>query len=159
MSALGQLHPFVLHFAIALLLIAPLCDGLGLLLRREPLLQAGRWNTLIGALAALLAVATGLGAEAGIEAPGPAGMALLRLHKALGLLLVAVWGPVAIWRLASRLPLPLRLRTLYLTGAFVGAALVLVQAALGSAMVYRHGVGLSASARAVPQPRSAAANR
>ena len=41
---LGQLHPFVLHFAVALLLAAPACDSFGLLFRREALLQAIRIN-------------------------------------------------------------------------------------------------------------------
>ena len=148
---LGQLHPFVLHFAVGLLLAAVGCDVLGLLLRREALLLAGRWNTLFGAGAAALSVLTGLLAAATIEPFALAGAPLLQLHRALGLLLVALWIPLAIWRAASKVALPLRLRTIYLTIAFVGAAMVLIQSGLGSAMVYRHGVGLSGSARVNPQ--------
>ena len=155
--ALAQLHPFVLHFAVALLLAAVVCDAAGLLLRREALLHAGRWNTLLGAGAALLAVATGLAAAATIEPFAPAGAPLLSLHRALGLILAALWVPLALWRALSRAALPVRLRTVYLTIAFVGAAAVLVQTGLGSAMVYRHGVGLSASARIAPAARPAKA--
>jgi uncharacterized membrane protein len=157
---LGQLHPFALHFAVALLLLAPACDSLGLVLRREALLQAGRWNTLIGAGSAVLAVLTGLAAEGAIEPFSRAGAPLLQLHKALGLLLLAIWLPLALWRGLSRVLVPLRLRTLYLALSFIGAAAILVQSGLGSAMVYRHGVGLSASARVAPNtrgPRSAQA--
>lgn len=150
----AELHPFVLHFAVALLLAAPVCDALGLLFRREALLQAGRWNTLLGAGAAGLAVATGLAAESALGPHSAAGDALLHLHKALGLLMVAAWLPIALWRGVSRLALPQRARTLYLTASFVGAALALGSALLGSALVYRHGVGLSASARAEPTPHS-----
>ena len=151
----AELHPFVLHFAVALLLAAPVCDALGLLLRREPLLYAGRWNTLLGAVAALLSVVTGLAAEAALGPHSAAGGALLQLHRALGFVLVAVWTPVAAWRGLSKLALPRRARTLYLTAAFVGAAVTLLQAGLGSALVYRHGVGLSAAARAEPTPHDA----
>lgn len=152
---IAQLHPFVLHFAVGLLLAAPLCDSIGLLWRRETLLFAGRWNTLLGTFAAALSVLTGLWAEAALGPHSPAGDSLLHLHKALGLLMLAVWLPVAGWRAASKLALPLRARTLYLAFAYVGAMLVLVQAGLGSVLVYRHGLGLSAIARAEPLPKPA----
>ncbi len=154
----GQLHPFAVHFAVALLLIAPACDAVGLVLRRESLLYAGRWNTILGACAAVAGVVSGFGAANGLEAHGLAGGALLQLHRALGLLAAAVWVPVAAWRIASPVALPLRLRTLYLTAAFVGGAMMLVQAGLGTTLVYRHGVGLSASARASAPPPAPAHN-
>lgn len=152
----GELHPFVLHFAVGLLLAAPFLDTAGLLFRREALLVAGRWNTLSGTVAAALSVATGLAAQAALGPHSAAGEALLHIHGALGWLLLAVWVPVAVWRAASSLPLPLRARTLYLTGSFIGAALVLSQAVLGGVLVYRHGVGLSAAARAEPVPHGEA---
>jgi uncharacterized membrane protein len=152
----GELHPFVLHFAVGLLLVAPVCDVLGMVLRREALLLAGRWNTLIGAVAAVLSVLTGLTAEASLGPHSAAGEALLHIHKALGFVLLAVCVPVAAWRAGSRLALPLRARTIYLAGSFVGAAIVLAQALLGETMVYRHGMGLSAAARAEPVVRAPA---
>lgn len=149
---LAELHPLALHFAAALLVAGPAFDAAGLLLRREALLQAGRWNTLVGALACALAVLSGLAAESALGPHSRAGAALLSLHHGMGYLLLALWAPVAIWRAASRLALPLRLRTVYLAFAFAGAALVLGEAALGSALVYRHGVGVSREARDVKVP-------
>jgi uncharacterized membrane protein len=78
---------------------------------------------------------------------------LLRLHSALGWVLLLAWTPVAVWRGASRLPLPVRFRTAYLALAFTGAAICLVETGLGAALVYRHGVGLSPAARAEPIQR------
>lgn len=146
----GELHPFVLHFAVGLLLVAPLCDVAGLALRRESLLYAGRWTTLIGTFAALLSALTGLGAEATLGPHSTAGEALLHLHEVLGYVVVGVWLLVSLWRALSKLPLPLRARTFYLAFAFAGGVVVIAEAALGTAMVYRHGVGLSPSARAEP---------
>jgi uncharacterized membrane protein len=137
----------VLHFAIGLLLAAPVCDAIGLLLRREGLIQAGRWNTLLGTAAALAAVLTGVAAEATLPPHGAAGAALLSLHRALGFWTLGVWIPIALWRLVSRTSFPPRLRTIYLAVSFAGAAMVLAEAGLGSALVYRHGVGLSPAAR------------
>jgi len=152
----GELHPFVLHFAVGLLLVAPVCDVLGLVMRREALLLVGRWNTLIGALAAVLSVLTGLTAEAGLGPHSAAGEALLQIHRALGFVMLIVVVPVSFWRAGSKLPLPLRARTLYLAGSFAVAAIVLAQALLGETLVYRHGVGLSAAARAEPVVRAPA---
>jgi len=146
----GELHPFVLHFAVGLLLTAPIFDVLGLLLRREPLLFAGRWTTLAGAFAALLSVITGFGAEAVLGPHSPAGEPLLNLHRAIGVATVLVWLPVAVWRWLSKTSLPSRGRTIYLAIAFSGAMILTAESILGSAIVYRHGVGLSPSARAEP---------
>jgi len=146
----GELHPFVLHFAVGLLLTAPICDVIGLVLRRESLLFAGRWMTVAGTAAAVLSLITGFGAEAGLGPHSAAGEALLHLHKALGIVMVLVWLPVAVWRGLSKMPLPLKARTIYLAVAFSGAVILTVETALGGALVYRHGVGLSPAARAEP---------
>ena len=144
----GEFHPFLVHFAVGLLLIAPVADVFGLLLRREALLYTGRWTTLLGTGFALLAVASGWGADAAIGAHSAAGEALLRLHEALGYLATGIWLPVAVWRAASKLALPLRGRTLYLAASFAAASVLLAETVLGGALVYRHGVGLSPAARA-----------
>lgn len=150
---MAELHPFVLHFAIALLLAAPPFDVFGLILRREALLQAGRWTTLVGAFATAVTVLSGLGAEAVLGPNKGPGEWLLNLHHALGLFLLILVVPVAVWRLLARHAFPAKLRTLYLAGSFVIGTVVTVQTVLGSAMVYRHGVGLSASARTPPAER------
>ena len=145
-----ELHPVLLHFAIALLVTGPAFDLFGLLLKREALLVAGRWNTVVGAAVLVLVTLSGLAAEASLGPHSPAGAALLSLHQGMGFSLLALWLPIAVWRTFSKHLLPLRLRTLYLSASYLGAALIVFQAVLGSALVYRHGVGLSAAARAEP---------
>jgi uncharacterized membrane protein len=149
----GELHPFLVHFAVGLLLTAPIADVLGLLFRREALLDTGRWATLLGAAFTVLALASGWGAERGLAPHSAAGEALLRLHGRLGWVALAAWVPVAVWRVSSRLALPLRARTLYLAAAFAAAAVLTAETILGTALVYRHGVGLSPAARAEPVVR------
>lgn len=149
----AELHPFVLHFAVALLIAGPGCDAAGLILRRDALLQAGRWNTLVGTVALGVTVLTGIAARSALGPHSAAGEAMLNLHDALGYVLLGFWAPAAVWRAFSRLALPHRLRTLYLALAFAGATACLAEALLGSAMVYRHGVGLSPAARAEPIQR------
>jgi uncharacterized membrane protein len=149
----GELHPFLSHFAVALLVFGPACDALGVALRRDSLLQAGRWNTLVGAVSAAVALASGLAARAALGPHGPAGEALLNLHGGLAWVLAAAWAPVALWRALAKPPLPTRMRTAYLALAFTGAIACVGDGLLGSALVYRHGMGLSPAARAEPLPR------
>jgi uncharacterized membrane protein len=143
-------HPAIVHFAIALLLVGPAMDTAGLLLRREALLLTGKWNTVIGAAMLVLAELSGLSATSSLSTHSAAGQALLNLHTALGHLCLLLWIPIAVWRAVSQQLIPKRARTIYLTLGYTGAALMLSQAALGAALVYRHGVGLSAAARQEP---------
>jgi uncharacterized membrane protein len=146
----GELHSFVLHFAVGLLLASTFCDVLGLLTHREQLLFGGKWMTIVGAAAAILSVATGLTAKEALGPHSAAGEALAHLHQALGFVVAGVWVPLAIWRSLAKPSIPLKMRTFYLAGAFAGAALVLLETGLGTALVYQHGLGLSPSARAEP---------
>jgi uncharacterized membrane protein len=146
----GELHSFVLHFAVGLLLASTICDVMGLLLRREQLVLAGKWMTILGALGAALSIATGLWAKETLGAHSAAGEALSHLHQALGWVVAGVWVPLALWRLLVKKAIPLRLRTIYLAGAFAGAVLVISETALGTTLVFQHGLGLSPAARAEP---------
>ncbi len=101
-----ELHPFVIHLAVGLLVAAPACDAAGLILRREGLLQAGRWNTLIGTIAGGLAVLSGIAARAELGPHSAAGEALLNLHNAFGYVMLVLWVPAALWRAFSRQALP-----------------------------------------------------
>jgi uncharacterized membrane protein len=154
---LAALHPFLIHFAIGLLLVGPAMDTIGLLLRRETMLLTGRWNAIIGAAILIFVELSGFAAESDLGPHSAAGEALLHLHAALGHLCVAIWVPVALWRALVKSVLPVRLRTLYLVLSYTGAALIFSQAALGAALVYRHGVGLNAAARAEPMVQKPAA--
>jgi uncharacterized membrane protein len=148
-----ELHPFVLHFAVGLLVAAPACDAAGLLFRREGLLFAGRWNTLVGTLFAGLTVLSGIAAHAELGPHSAAGEALLNLHNVLGYGLLVFWVPAAVWRAFTRVAFPVRLRTLYLALSFAGASVCVAETLIGAALVYRHGVGLSPAARTEPLPR------
>jgi uncharacterized membrane protein len=148
-----ELHPFVIHLAVGLLVSAPACDAAGLILRREGLLHAGRWNTLMGTVAAGLAVLSGIAARAELGPHSAAGEYLLNLHNAFGYVMLVLWVPAALWRAFSRPVLPGRFRTVYLALAFAAAAACIAETLLGAALIYRHGVGLSPAARVEPLPR------
>ena len=149
----AELHPFLLHFAVGLLVTAPACDAAGLIFHREGLLFAGRWNTLVGTVFVGLSVLSGIAARAELGPHSAAGAALLNLHNVLGYALLGLWVPAAVWRAFTRPAFPVRLRTIYLALSFAGAAACVAETLIGAALVYRHGVGLSPAARTEPLPR------
>jgi len=82
---LDGLHPLVIHFPIALLLVAPLVIVLGLVLRPEkgrPFLQAALLLMVLGTAGSYLAVASGE-AAAQLAERGGAVDALLENHEEL----------------------------------------------------------------------------
>jgi uncharacterized membrane protein len=57
---LGENHPAVVHFPIALTLVAGLAEGLSLITRRAAFANAARFCIFMAALAAIAAIITGL---------------------------------------------------------------------------------------------------
>jgi uncharacterized membrane protein len=89
-----ELHPLVIHFPIALLLVAPLFIIAGILMNRQkgrPYLVAALWLMILGTVGTVLAVLSG---EAAAEiAHRTAGMpAVLELHQELAELTRDIFG-------------------------------------------------------------------
>lgn len=143
---LPWLHPTLVHFAIGLLFTAVLCDVVGLWRSNEKLLFAGFWNTVFGALGTIVASISGFLAEGRLGAHDDLGGALLPFHRTLGLAVTVLAVLLAVWRIAMKGYIRPRLRTLYLTVAFLAAGFALVGGALGGALVYGHGLGITPQA-------------
>lgn len=143
---LAWLHPYLVHFAIALVFSAILFDLLALWRTNERLLFAGYWNTLLGAVSVVAAALSGWLAASSLEAIDDGGAAILNFHETFALVGGGLWVVLAIARVAMRGYIRPRLRTLYLAGSFVVAGTFLVAAALGGTLVYGYGVGVSPAA-------------
>ncbi len=48
---MAELHPPIVHFAIALAIVGVIFDFVGLILRKESLKNAGFWTFVIGVIA------------------------------------------------------------------------------------------------------------
>jgi uncharacterized membrane protein len=156
---LPWLHQTTVHFARALLLVGLLFDVLGLFKKLERLLHVGFWNTLLGAMAAIAAVATGYLSEQGLAPHDDLGSALLRFHKFAALIVLLCAILMAGARLAMRGGIVPRTRTLYLTVGFFSAGLLIGASAIGGALVHSYGLGIDREAAqrviaAQPEPGS-----
>lgn len=143
---LQWLHPTVVHFSIGLLFTGVFLDVLGLWRSNETLTWAGYWNTVMGAAATVVALVTGLFASARLGDVTDIGRALLPFHEITAwagtLLAVGLAGV----RIAMKGPVRKKLRTVYLSAAFLTAGIIFTSGALGGALVYAYGLGINPSA-------------
>ncbi len=152
MPVWSHAHPLIVHFPIALLLVAPLIVLLGLLWpAQRPGIQATALILLtLGTVAAVLAVATGLAASGPVRG-GPELMATLAQHESraesttllyVGLTLALLLIRLLPW-FSKRGATPNLLLALHLfwLAASVGATLSLIQTGhLGGRMVHELGL-------------------
>ena len=135
-----SLHPLIVHFPIALLLTALLCDVLALALRRPQIHRIALWNLCLGTVGAGAAVFTGLRA-ADVAKHSFEIWEIMERHERLGITTLVLGVVIAGWRLVTRDRLTPRVRTLTIVGMMVMAAVLGTGAYLGGRMVYEFGVG------------------
>jgi len=134
-------HPFVVHFAIALLLVSVLFDVLSVTMERPHLQTVGWWNLFLGFLASLFAVITGLYAKnSAIFTEGV--FPLLTYHQYLGIATAIVFTVLFVWRSSNQRALPERRRSWYLGGAVLGAILLIATGFIGGLLVFEHGANV-----------------
>ena len=141
-----SVHPMVVHFPIALLSVAALLDVAALLLKRPGLHRIALWNQSLGAMAAAVAVATGLRAEQVAKHSFEIWQVMER-HERLGIATLILSLMAAAWRLAHRDQLTPRARILTTVLGLLAVVTLSFGARLGGRLVYEFGVGGSFGAR------------
>jgi uncharacterized membrane protein len=134
-------HPFIVHFPIALLLVALLLEVIALLWRNPEFSRAGWWNQIAGTLGLALAVASGLLGRTTVRIAEDA-RELFERHEQIAFAATALFAVLLFWRIASRGQIPLRPPWLFLLCFAAGVALLLTGAFYGGEIVYRYGVGV-----------------
>lgn len=136
---MDTLHPIVVHFVIAMAVIAVVFDLIGVLTRRSNLFEVSFWNLLFATAAIFVAIIFGQ-VEAGLAEPyGPAS-AILNLHSTLGWSLAGVLSVLTAWRYVIRSRDPQTLPLPFLAAGGVLAALVVVQVTLGNQLIWIYGL-------------------
>jgi uncharacterized membrane protein len=138
-------HPLIVHFAIGLLLpaTAALCASrlVRAPQRARTLATVGTWNLIAGAIAALLAVGTGLAAVFSYSNLPPATAHAVSMHFFWGCAAMSIFAVLAVGRIAGikaeALP-----STIYVVILLLAAMLLCVTGYLGGENVYRYGVGV-----------------
>lgn len=133
------IHPIVVHFVIAMVLFAFLCDLIGYFTKNTQFYEVGWWNMFFATISIFIAVIFGQ-VEAGLSSPYNAAVSALNLHTILGWSLSGIITAITAWRYVIRskdsksLPVP------YLGAGAVLLVLVLVQTYLGDLLVWVYGL-------------------
>ncbi|MFM7361520.1 MAG: DUF2231 domain-containing protein [Cyanobium sp.] len=136
---MDTIHPIVVHFVIAMAVIAVLFDWIGTLARRPALYEAGFWNLLVATAAIFVAIIFGQ-VEAGLAEPYGASREILNLHSTIGWSLAGVLAVLTGWRYVIRSRDPVRLPAAFLGAGAVLVLLVAVQVKLGNELIWTYGL-------------------
>jgi len=132
------LHPAIVHFPIALLIVSVVLDAIGLLFRQISLTQAGFATLIMGGLGAGAAALTGPGEDA----KDAASRALLTQHE----LFAAITVLVSLILIGVRIGNARGLRGAAAFGYLAGGVLLILAVTVtgywGGEMAYGHGVGV-----------------
>ena len=138
---LPRLHAALNDLPPALLPISVLFDLLGLVFKRESLKAAGFWTLVFGVLGTAAAVVSGLLAEDVVQHSDQA-HEIMETHETLALVVLAIFGLLAVWRIARRGVWRDREQPVALAAGVIGVAIVVYAASLGGKLVFDHGLGI-----------------
>jgi uncharacterized membrane protein len=133
------LHPIVVHFVIAMVLFAVLCDAIGYFTRNTRLYEVSWWNLFFATLSIFVAIIFGQ-IEAGLAEPYSAAEPTLNLHTLIGWSLSGVIAAVTAWRYVLRSRNPKELPMPFLGVGIFLVGLVCFQVYLGDLLVWVYGL-------------------
>ena len=133
------IHPIVVHFVIAMVLFAVVCDAIGYFTKNPRLHEAGWWNMVFATISIFIAIVFGQ-VEAGLSMPYAAAAGDLNLHTLLGWALSGILAAITGWRYIIRLKSPDKLPTAYIGMNAVLTVIVLFQVYLGDKLVWVYGL-------------------
>lgn len=133
------IHPIVVHFVIAMVLIAVLFDLIGYFGKNPRLYEVGWWNLAFATVSIFIAIIFGQ-IEAGLAEPYAASVSTLNAHTILGWSLSAILAIVTAWRYVLRLQEKPQLPVSYLAADVLLVALVALQSYWGTVLVWVYGL-------------------
>ena len=136
-----RLHAALNDLPPALLPLSVLFDLLGIAFKRESLKAAAFWTLVFGVLGTGAAVISGLLAEDVVQHSEQA-HEIMETHETLALVVLAIFGVLALWRILRRGVWREKEQPVALTAGVIGVAILLYAASLGGKLVFDHGLGI-----------------
>lgn len=133
------IHPIVVHFVIAMVLFAFICDLIGYFTKNPRLYEVSWWNLFFATISIFISVIFGQ-VEAGLSLAYGAAKSTLNLHTILGWSLSAILAGITGWRFVIRARNPQMLPSAYLGVSIFLVALVCFQTYLGDKLVWIYGL-------------------
>jgi uncharacterized membrane protein len=149
-----ELHATLNDLPAVLLLMSVGFDLLAAITRRESLRAVGFWTLIVGVVGTAAAVGAGLIAEDRIDHSDRA-HAIMETHETLAIIVLVLFGLLALWRLVRRGVWGPREQPIALTAGVIGVALMVYTAKLGGDLVFDHALGIRTdSLQAIVQERT-----
>jgi len=141
---MAELHPPIVHFAIALTITGVLFEIIGFFLNKESLKQAGFWTFMAGVIAVWGAAISGHEAEEAVEKiiKGTPAEEILEKHEDKGKILPWIFTLLGLLRIYLYFKENKKMYIVYLLIALFCIGLIGYQGRLGGTMVYEYGVGV-----------------
>ncbi|MGG6295921.1 DUF2231 domain-containing protein [Leptolyngbya sp. AN02str] len=133
------IHPIVVHFVIAMVLFAFVCDLIGYFGKNSRLFEVSWWNLFFATISIFIAILFGQ-IEAGLAEPYNAAVRELNWHTTLGWSLSAILSGVTAWRYILRSKDPTTVPIPYLGVSVLLMLLVCVQVYWGDKLVWVYGL-------------------
>ncbi|MBW4504218.1 MAG: DUF2231 domain-containing protein [Scytonema hyalinum WJT4-NPBG1] len=133
------IHPIVVHFVIAMVLFAFVCDVIGYFTGKYRLFEVSWWNMFFATISIFIAIIFGQ-FEAGLAEPYDAVESVLNLHTLLGWSLSGILAAITAWRYVIRIRTPHKIPFSYLTIGLILTVLVGIQVYLGDNLVWVYGL-------------------
>ncbi|MGZ8392992.1 MAG: DUF2231 domain-containing protein [Gemmatimonadales bacterium] len=136
-----RLHAVLNDLPVGLLLAAVMFDLLAVFTKRPWFRQMGVWIMLVGAIGGALAVLSGLQAEEHIS-HGDAVHRVMETHEQLGLITLAIFGLLTLWRLVRERRMGGGERTLSLLVSLAGVGFLVATGVYGGKLIFDHAAGI-----------------
>tara|TARA_B100000579_G_C22810154_1_gene844774 strand:- start:757 stop:1254 length:498 start_codon:yes stop_codon:yes gene_type:complete len=133
------IHPIVVHFVIAMALIAVVFDFVGIYAKKPNLFEVSFLNLIVATVAIFVAIIFGQ-VEAGLGNPYGPSRDVLNYHSSIGWSLAAILSVITGWRYVDRQRNPISLSKVFLFIDIFLAVLVFIQVYLGDKLVWIYGL-------------------
>lgn len=133
------IHPIVVHFVIAMVLFAFVCDVVGYLTHNYRLYEVSWWNMFFATISIFIAIIFGQ-IEAGLALAYQAVEPVLNIHTIIGWSLSGILAAITSWRYVLRSRNPQTLPIPYLGIELLLMTLVCFQVYLGDELVWVYGL-------------------
>ncbi|MEO1373613.1 MAG: DUF2231 domain-containing protein [Cyanobacteria bacterium J06635_10] len=144
------MHPIVVHFVIAMVLFAFLCDTIGYFTKNSRLFEVSWWNMCLATISIFVAIIFGQ-IEAGLALPYDAVQPVLNVHTLIGWSLSGIIAAITGWRYVIRSRNSNSIPISYLGIGLILTILVCVQVYLGDQLVWVYGLHTSPVVEAVKE--------
>ncbi len=137
---MSLLHPFIVHFPVALLTMSAVFEVYSVLAKKNELSRVGWWMQLSGTVGLMAAILSGLLSKSVTQVPDGVRV-YFEAHEQLAFVNGTMFAALLLWRIGAKTRLPGEHRVAYLVVLVVAVGTLLTGAWYGGELVFRFGVG------------------